>query len=201
MRVFQTIEHGFDSGFKNSAQEVFRLSSEFEALWQSHSTIFSPPPNIPEVDFESDMVLGVFLGTQNSGGYDIEIKSIEENDSEISVKCETKGPLGGIVTCALTQPFHIVKISKSTKPVRFIITPAAPQPKPLPLFICCVDEKEKVTVANQVQSLDAVSKVDKLFGGTIINVKFNEDKIDKNAARQLLEGISGISSVEEDQVF
>jgi len=202
MRSFETIQRGNNSGETNAAQQVFTLSSEFEDFWQSHSSIFSPPENMPEIDFDSDMVFTACLGTKNSGGYNIEIKSVVENDSEVIVECETTSPMGGIVTCALTQPFHMVKTPKSTKPVRFITTAKADaSSEKLPLYICCVDESKKENVANQIEAFEAVEKVDKLFGGTIINIKFKDHTIEKNAARRLLEDVDGITSVEEDRAF
>jgi len=197
----ETIDRGSTSGFEDPIQAVFRSSTEFQTFWQSHTSNYSSPVDgVPEVDFETDMVVSVFRGTQSTGGYDIEIKSVKEGDSEITVNYELNDPPpGGMTTCALTQPFHIVKTTRSAKPVSFIVSEAPLRQELYPLFICGVEKEQKVAVTGQIEALDIVKEVQKLFDGEMLYVNFYEDMIDKDEARKLLEAKSGIRYVEVER--
>jgi hypothetical protein len=74
-----------------------------------------------EVNFENEMVLAVFMGMKNSGGYSINIVEIVEKDELIEVMVEENVPgEDDMVTMAITYPGHIVKIEKTDKPIVFI---------------------------------------------------------------------------------
>ena len=66
------------------------------------------------VDFSSYTVIAVFLEVKTSG-WQVEISDIIENEKNIVVsKTEEKG-----VNSVITQPFHIVKIPVTSKPIVF----------------------------------------------------------------------------------
>ena len=69
------------------------------------------------VDFNQDMVIAVFDQVYTNGGHSIDIIAVDENQQNIVVDVEKL--LSGDVTTVVTQPFHIVKIPKSIKPVVF----------------------------------------------------------------------------------
>ncbi len=74
----------------------------------------------PEIDFNEEMILVVFQGEKSTGGYGIEINKIVEKENAIEVLViETLPGYGCMVTEALTSPYHIVKLQKSTKEVIF----------------------------------------------------------------------------------
>ncbi len=91
------------------------------AAWNSLLSKISPAEvsNFKEtnIDFTKYQVIAVFDEVHNSGGYSIDITKITQSNSEITVKVEQlkKGDLTSVVT----QPFHIVKITKSNKAVVF----------------------------------------------------------------------------------
>lgn len=72
-----------------------------------------------EVDFSSYTVIAVVDEQHNHGGFDITISSVEQNDDTINVDVEADFPGDGAVTAVLTQPYHIIKIPKTTLPVVF----------------------------------------------------------------------------------
>lgn len=70
------------------------------------------------VDFDQFRVVAIFDQLYGNGGHGLEIHSIIENDTEIIVDYERLNPAGN-ATCVITQPFCIVKIPQSNKPVVF----------------------------------------------------------------------------------
>jgi hypothetical protein len=108
---FQSIDKGSRSGVRDPLQTVVRGPAEWKTLWQKHASIKPNPPPTPAVDFSKDIVAGVFLGEKPTGGYDIAIIRIEQSHNALVIEYREKNPVpGSIVTQALTQPFHIVKV-------------------------------------------------------------------------------------------
>lgn len=90
---FATISKGFYGGF-NEAKNIVR--PEGEAIF-----------------------VELHMGEFSTAGYGIEVKGIKEFPDRIIVKVERTFPGSCIVTQALTQPFHIIKIPKTSKPLIF----------------------------------------------------------------------------------
>jgi len=69
------------------------------------------------------MVIAVFSEEKRTGGYGIEITRVEENLEKGQMEVfflETHPSPNSMVTQALTQPYHIVKLKKVDIPVVFI---------------------------------------------------------------------------------
>jgi hypothetical protein len=66
-----------------------------------------------QVDFQQDALLVVFMGEQRTGGYSVEVTGVRQEGARltVTVKQTRPGP-GAIVTQALTQPYHAVRIPK-----------------------------------------------------------------------------------------
>jgi protease stability complex PrcB-like protein len=108
---FLTIDKGSQSGVREPLQTVVRGPAEWKTLWQKHASIKPNPLPAPAVDFSKEIVVGVFLGEKPTGGNDIDIIRIEQSGAALVIEYREKNPLpGSIVTQALTQPFHIVKV-------------------------------------------------------------------------------------------
>lgn len=69
------------------------------------------------IDFNQYMIIAVFDDVYSNGGHSIDIMTVDENLQNIVVDVEKL--LTGNVTTVVTQPYHIVKVQKSTKPVLF----------------------------------------------------------------------------------
>jgi len=82
-------------------------------IWQFANGNIEPMPELPEINFEKQMVLAVFMGRKNSGGYRNEIASINKVESFLNVKVINYRREGGMMLPVLTSPFCIVKIPKS----------------------------------------------------------------------------------------
>lgn len=66
------------------------------------------------IDFNAYQVIAIILEVKMNG-WDVEITSIVENTDKITVsKKETE-----YLTAVVTQPYHIVKIPKTSKPIVF----------------------------------------------------------------------------------
>jgi hypothetical protein len=69
------------------------------------------------IDFTKYQIIAVVDQKYRNGGHSIDITKISENSNLITVKVEKL--LKGNLTSVITQPYHIVKIAKSSKKVVF----------------------------------------------------------------------------------
>ena len=117
---YDTIAQGSTSGI-NERQELVIMDEEaFKELWDAHYSTRFPPAELPVIDFEEEMVIAVFYGMAPTTGYGIRISRITESKDMLRVRIKTSRPMGGRAFMALTQPYHIVKLKKSEKPVEFV---------------------------------------------------------------------------------
>ena len=120
---FETLEQGEDSGLSEAAEAAITSKEEWASFWERHTSISDPPPALPDVSFDTEMVIYVFSGECGSGGHSVSIKSIEESSGNLSVVYEKSSPPpDAMCTEALTQPHHIVRLKKSDLPVTFSST-------------------------------------------------------------------------------
>ena len=112
---------GYHCGYSEPERLVIETESEWKEVWDKVVAFQIPKPELPNVDFETHMIIAVFMGEQRTGGYSINITRIIKEEEGIVVEVEEKHPHpDSLVTMTLTQPYHIVIIEKSHLPVRFI---------------------------------------------------------------------------------
>lgn len=89
-------------------------------VWQEHMANLSNPPAVPDIPFNQETVIAVFLGARPTGGYSISIDTVEETSDStvVSVTVTIPGP-AAIVTQAFTSAYHFVKMPKTQKVVSF----------------------------------------------------------------------------------
>ena len=112
----RTLEKGTQSYIDNARQVTARTAAEWQAIWHQHS----PNRPLPEVDFDQEMVLGVFLGSRNSAGYSADIVSVEPQPDALVVRYREVKPARAAVTAQIvTSPYHLVAVPKYAGQVRF----------------------------------------------------------------------------------
>jgi hypothetical protein len=88
-----------------------RATKEF-SLRQRHASISTSLPTAPAIDFNKEIAVGVFLGEKPTGGYDVKIVRAERIDGTLLISFVERTPRpDGIVTHAITQPFHIARVA------------------------------------------------------------------------------------------
>ena len=118
---FTPVDSGVLSGITRPAQLVVRDEATWKELWQEHASVSFPAPALPQIDFAREMVIAVFAGERFTMGYTVVITQIKQfNDGlQIHYTINVPGP-NCFVEQTLSQPFAIVKIPRSDKPVSFI---------------------------------------------------------------------------------
>ena len=116
--LFSTLAKGLQSGVREPIQLVIRTRAEWAAFWARHARGSAAPP---PVDFSRDMVVALFMGERGTGGYEIEITRVERVESGLVVQYRRTSPdPGAMLSQALSQPFHLVKLPRNDGPVIFV---------------------------------------------------------------------------------
>ncbi|GEM_PF-1079964 len=117
---FETIAHGVRSGIAEERLMTIRDETTWNEFWELNA---GKESSVPSVDFEKKMVIVVHLGTKSSGGYDAVITHVEHTDARLIVYYNEiiPGP-GCLVTLALTQPHHIIKVQRMEVEPSFVKT-------------------------------------------------------------------------------
>jgi len=98
---------------------VITTSAQWNTLLTTLDSVNNTSGSFTEtnIDFNQFMIIAVFDQVFPNGGHSIDIITVDDNPQNITVDLERL--LTGNVTSVVTQPYHIVKIPKSTKPVVF----------------------------------------------------------------------------------
>lgn len=107
---------GSQCGITLPTQAVFRTTASWEKFWNLALLPYNRKmPPVPAIDFEKEMVIGVFMGSKDNPGYQITIKDqrIEArgDQQELHVKYKNESKMQSVFTPPFTvQPFHLKKI-------------------------------------------------------------------------------------------
>ncbi|MBI5065914.1 protease complex subunit PrcB family protein [Candidatus Woesearchaeota archaeon] len=89
-------------------------------LWRTTHSKTLPMPELPEVDFSTEMIFAVYFGETKRSGRNISIEKVLETDKELVVSVIHSYPDPEEQTAAvLTAPYHIVKTQKVDKEVTY----------------------------------------------------------------------------------
>jgi len=112
----ETIAQGANSGHPTAwggGMEIAEDQASWDALWSQHVAGSFPPIAAPAIDFGQYMVIAVFTGTVFHGGVDLAVRSVGVSVTTLEVRTQTTSPGANcLVTWALTQPFHMVRVPK-----------------------------------------------------------------------------------------
>jgi hypothetical protein len=112
----RTVDKGGQSNIDEAKQVVVRTDAEWTKLWQQHS----PDRQRPAVDFAKDMIVGVFMGSRPTAGYNISIVSTFAKDGNVLVRYQESAPRPGTMAAqVLTFPYHLVAVPKAAGDVKF----------------------------------------------------------------------------------
>jgi len=114
--AFESIALGHQGSVRDTIEVILRSEAELlEALQK-----VTPLAEVPEVDFQQYMV-GMIAVPTESGGYIVEVKSVEQTGDEITVNYVLNVPAQDCITVqALSLPHQIVQIRRSEGNATFV---------------------------------------------------------------------------------
>jgi hypothetical protein len=109
------------TGVRDPMRTVLKDGSALADFWRTAYATRGEAPELPSVNFNSEMVVVAALGSRSSGGYTVHLDSARINSGvlEIIVRSVSPGPTCG-TTGAITDPVAAAAMPRSQLPVRFI---------------------------------------------------------------------------------
>lgn len=117
---FKTIAYGQYSGVTQGEARVVQYDFELQKLWDDAFYVFSPRPEMPNINLKNTTVAAFFLGEKNGTGWQINVTNIIETKDRviISVKQIFPSPYNADLD-KITYPFKIIEFRKTEKVVAF----------------------------------------------------------------------------------
>ena len=114
---FEIVTQGMYGNQSRRENRVATNKDELALLWKKTA---QPASQMPKVNFSENQLIGVFYGSKNTGGYEIKIIEVDELDDgvEVIIK-ETVPGKECIVSQSMSQPFYVIQIQKTEKPIDF----------------------------------------------------------------------------------
>jgi hypothetical protein len=114
---FETIDQGVESQIETETIEIIRDETAWSEFWTAHA---GPNSEAPTVDFDTEMVIAIQLGTRPSSGYEVEVTGVTDANDALRVYYRETVPGTDCFTLpVLTHPFHIVKLARNEKEGKF----------------------------------------------------------------------------------
>jgi len=112
----RSLDRGNMSEIAAERQVAARDGGEWTSLWRQHA----PGRAQPSVDFPREVVVGVFLGRRQRGGFSVEVTGYRESGEDIVVVYREATPSRDLITAqVLTAPYHLVAVPRHTGTVTF----------------------------------------------------------------------------------
>lgn len=110
---FRSIARGYQTALPDTGVLVARSADEWRALWTRHAASVIPRPDLPKVDFDTDMIVCVLLGSRPTYGYAIEIARVIPNGDGLRIEVVERSPASDAITNqVVTQPFHMIATAR-----------------------------------------------------------------------------------------
>lgn len=113
---------GHYSGMTKPEALVIEKDQTWVEVWEEVHRGRLPKPILPSVDFQKEVVLGVFMGWRNTGGHMIQIIGVRDAGAWHEVLVRKTSPGREDFTAAvMTAPYEMLVVKKSSKPVKFVV--------------------------------------------------------------------------------
>jgi hypothetical protein len=118
---FETVDKGRSSSIENGVEYVITNEHDWKSLWADMYYFYPEVPELPLVNFTTDIIIAVFQGLRGASG-ETTIRRIVFNESHFVVHVDNNQVFSPLAT--VTWPYHIVNISGYPQdlPVEFVYT-------------------------------------------------------------------------------
>lgn len=111
------------TGIEQSRRLVLRNEADWIEVWELWNRTVEPKPELPAVDFATEMVVVAAMGSRPSSGFAIGVDAVVEEPTRVLISTFTVRPGDDcFVLGVITAPAVAVAIPRTQKPVSFTNT-------------------------------------------------------------------------------
>ena len=113
--------HGANTKETSKQNLVICSKEDWEMLWPKITGKVMTSRELPDVDFDKQMVVACFMGKKNSGGYAVKITKVVKEGDEVKVYVREIRPDGKTDSAIKSSsPYHMVLVPKAEGKVSFV---------------------------------------------------------------------------------
>lgn len=117
---FKTIAYGQYSGVTQGEARLIQYDFELQKLWDEAFYVFSPRPEMPNINLKNTTAAAFFLGKKDGTGWQINVMNIIETKDKVTVSFKQIAPASYESDLTkTTYPFKIIEFRKTEKVVTF----------------------------------------------------------------------------------
>lgn len=117
---FEILDQGSHSNFKEKRNIIIYDRKALNEVYDTLNKTIMPVKEVPQIDFSKNVVVISTIGEKVSGGYSIEIDSIQSTHKNQTVYLKEVRPQpGDMVITVLTSPYVIYSFKKEEKKILF----------------------------------------------------------------------------------
>ncbi|HET7499569.1 MAG TPA: protease complex subunit PrcB family protein [Kofleriaceae bacterium] len=110
----------FNNGMGQRARLVIRNEAVWDDVWKKIASTSFPPPAVPAIDFDRNVVIVAAMGHRSSGGYVITVDDVRIAGEDADVTVTEQSPASCLVTAAFTEPLAVVLAPRFSGKATFI---------------------------------------------------------------------------------
>lgn len=116
---YEILSEGPISGVKEAQIRVVKEEEGLKEIYNYLNENRSPKLLAPNIDFNEEIIVALFMGEKNYGGFKISVEKIEEEAKKVIVYVKETAPSGKYATMVITQPYCIFKMKQTSKEIVF----------------------------------------------------------------------------------
>ena len=115
---FETVDKGFNSAIDYERYQIIENDAQWLYLWEAHTEDMGDI-RLPDVDFDNEVIIAVFMGWRHTNGYEIDIYDVVNAPLREGLDLFTyhtaiminKIEEGGMLQ-VVTTPYHIIRVDR-----------------------------------------------------------------------------------------
>ena len=113
-------------GSEEAEYKIIKNSSSLLNVWnRAYGNQLSVPP-LPNVDFDKETIVAIFMGQKSTGGYALRLENIQIDENELFLDLQQIVPgEGAITTQAFSHPWMLIKILRGGLNLAWLRDPAS----------------------------------------------------------------------------
>ncbi len=115
---FEPIIQETQGGFAMAKFLIIKEENTVINIYNQINKIHTPGFKIPTIDFNKKMLIALFMGEKNTGGFHISVDHILRSSNKTTVFVKETAPQG-MATMTITSPFCFVLVDKSDSKIIF----------------------------------------------------------------------------------
>jgi len=118
---YTLLETGVQSGIKEPGDVIITDQQVLDSVWDLHHSYIEGKTQAPDINFDEEVVVGIFLGEKPSTGYWLRFDTVRRDGDDLIVVATTNKDVDNskAVLQVITYPYFFIVTEKPEGEIRF----------------------------------------------------------------------------------